>query len=121
VSEAEAIAVMLSGDADILAAVGTEERIQLGKFTEHLPYAPPLILISTRERLPAIEGEDGVLAETCHATIGLMVDQGLDALAARLTALLEESGYRLEEHRRLAGPRREWHHAELSFSTTRLR
>lgn len=120
-SEAEAIAVMFSGDPEVLAAVGEEDRIQLGTLTEKPPYAPPLILISTREKIPALEGEDGILAETCLASIELMVEQRLDELAVRLQRRMEESGYRLESYTRLPGPRREWRCATLSFSTTRLR
>jgi hypothetical protein len=119
-SEALAIAIMLSRDAEILAQVGAEERIRLGSLSEKPAYAPPLILVEAQEKIPAIEGEDGVIAERCVCTIGLLVEHDLETLAARIRSLMEESDYRLEALQRISGQRREWRCAELSFSATRL-
>lgn len=120
-SECARIAALLAGDAQLAGLLGQGTHILQGSLSAKPPYASPLVLVSTKEGLPAIENEDGVVLEGCSCTIGILSDKGLEEIEARIKALMEAGGYRCEMVRRLAAERAEWQACEMSFAGARLR
>jgi hypothetical protein len=120
-SECARIAALLAADEELSGLLGPGVHILQGTLSEKPPYPPPLILISANESIPLLENEDGVVAESCRCTIGILAEGGLEALESRTKEVMEEAGYRCEMLKQLPAGRPEWHCCAMSFSGARLR
>jgi hypothetical protein len=120
-SECASIAALLAADSELAGLLGQGARVLQGALSAPPPCAPPLVLVSAQDGIPLLENEDGVVAEGCSCTIGILSDQGLEELEARTRQLMEEAGYRCEMVRRIPAERPEWHACEIAFSGARLR
>jgi len=120
-SEGVRIAGLLAADEELSGLLGQGVHILQGTLSEKPPYPPPLVLISANESIPLLENEDGVVAESCRCTIGILAEGGLEALESRTKAVMEKAGYRCEMRKRLPAGRPEWHCSAMSFSGARLR
>jgi hypothetical protein len=120
-SEGARIAALLAADGELSGLLGQGVHILQGSLAAQPPYPLPLVLISANENIPLLENEDGVVAEGCRCTIGILAEGGLEELEVRIKALMEEAGYRCEMRKRLPAARPEWHCSAMSFSGARLR
>jgi len=120
-SEGARIAALLAADVELAGLLGPGLHILQGSLAAQPPYPPPLILISANESIPLLENEDGVVAESCRCTIGILAEGGLEALESRTKEVMEAAGYRCEMRKRLPAGRAEWAACEMTFSGARLR
>jgi hypothetical protein len=120
-SECARIAALLAADEELSGLLGQGVHILQGSLAAQPPYPPPLVLISANESIPLLENEDGVVAESCRCTIGILAEGGLEALELRTKEVMEKAGYRCEMRKRLPAERPEWHCCAMSFSGARLR
>jgi len=120
-SEGARIAGLLAADEELSGLLGQGVHILQGSLAAQPPYPLPLILISANESIPLLENEDGVVAESCRCTIGILAEGGLEELDVRIKAIMEEAGYRCEMVKQLPAGRPEWHCCAMSFSGARLR
>ncbi|MGB9686964.1 MAG: hypothetical protein ACPLYX_10765 [Rectinema subterraneum] len=120
-SECAKVAALLAGDSELGGLLGPGPCILQGSLAAQPPYSPPLVLVSAQEGIPLLENEDGIVAERCRCTIGILAEHSLEELKARIRQLMETSGYRCEMVRRLPAERAEWHSCEMSFTGARLR
>ena len=120
-SECARIAALLAADAELAGLLGPGTHILQGSLAAQPPYPPPLVLVSAQEGIPLLENEDGVVAEGCRCTIGILAERGLEELEVRIKALMERGGYRGEMIQRIPAGRPEWHCCEMRFSGARLR
>ncbi len=120
-SECARIAALLAPDSELAGLLGQETHILQGSLAAKPPYSPPLVLVSAQEGIPLLENEDGVVAEGCRCTIGILAEQELEEIEARTRQLMEAGGYRCEMIRRIPAERPEWHSCEMSFSGARLK
>jgi len=120
-SECAKIATLLAADGELAGLLGQGTHILQGTLSEKPPYPPPLVLISAKESIPLLENEDGVVAESCRCTIGILAEGGLEEIEVRIKALMEEDGYRCEMVKQLPAGRPEWHCSEMSVSGARRR
>jgi hypothetical protein len=120
-SEGARIAALLDADEELSALLGPGTHILQGSLAAQPPYPLPLVLVSANENIPLLENEDGVVAEGCRCTIGILAEGGLEALESRTKEVMERAGYRCEMRKRLPAGRPEWHCCAMSFSGARLR
>jgi len=120
-SECARIAGLLAADGELSGLLGQGVHILQGSLAAQPPYPLPLVLISANESIPLLENEDGVVAESCRCTIGILAEGGLEALESRTKEVMEEAGYRCEMVKLLPAARPEWHCCAMSFSGARLR
>jgi len=120
-SECARIAALLAADEELSGLLGPGVHILQGSLAAQPPYPPPLVLISANESIPLLENEDGVVAESCRCTIGILAEGRLEELDVRIKAVMEEAGYRCEMLKQLPAGRPEWHCCAMNFSGARLR
>jgi hypothetical protein len=120
-SEGARIAGLLAADGELAGLLGQGVHILQGSLAAQPPYPPPLVLISANESIPLLENEDGVVAESCRCTIGILAEGGLEALESRTKEVMEKAGYRCEMRKRLPAGRAEWAACAMTFSSARLR
>jgi len=120
-SECASIAALLAADETLAGLLGPGQHILQGALSAKPSYSPPLVLVSAQEGIPLLENDEGVLAEKSIGTIGILSDQGLEEIEARIKERMERAGYRCEMIRQIPAERAEWHSCEMSFTGARLR
>lgn len=115
------IAHTLAEDSLLLELLGSQKRIQQGRYSSGESLNPPLVRISTEENIPILENEEGVLAEHCICTLTLIAEENFEPIEARLIQLMEGLGFRTESIKESPSTRAEWITHALQFSHAELR
>jgi hypothetical protein len=106
--EGALIATALVTDSELIRLLGSEKKIIQGNLSKKPSWDPPFILISTKEGIPLIESDEGIVVEKSICTIEIIAEEKLEEIKARIKKLMEGLMLRGEMIKKIPSERPEW-------------
>jgi hypothetical protein len=114
------IVTALATDSELIRLLGSEKKIIQGNLSKKPSCDPSFILISTKEGIPLIESDEGIVVEKSICTIEIIAEEKLEEIKSRIKKLMEGLMFRGEMIKKIPSERPEWKCLEMSFARARL-